>query len=66
MKQKTNLLESSDGAAGDVVNIKTTVVHKLPLRSTVAGLGHTVVGAVCRLEEHDGCPVVGLVLLETT
>lgn len=61
----THLSESCCLSTGDIVDIQTTVVDKLALRSAVAGLRHAVVAPVLCLEEQDGCPVVALVLNET-
>lgn len=58
------LLESSGLAAGDVVNIKTTLVDQSPLGTAVADLRDTDVASVLVVEEHDCCPVVRKVLLE--
>jgi hypothetical protein len=58
------LLEGRDLAAGDVVDIKTAIVDELALGASVSGLGNADVAAVLVLEEHDGGPVVGLVLYE--
>ena len=58
------LLEGRGPAAGDVVDVKTAVVDELALGTAVARLPDAVVRAVLVLEEHDGRPVVGLVLGE--
>jgi len=57
-------LEGRRLAAGDVVNVETAVVDELALGTAVAHLGHAPVGAVLGLEEEDGGPVVGHILLE--
>jgi hypothetical protein len=58
------LLEGRDLSTGDIVDIETTIVDELALGASVAGLGHTLERPVLGLVEHDGGPVVGLVLLE--
>ena len=62
------LLECSDLARGllHVVHIQTTIVDQLALGTTVSDLRYADVAAVLVLEEHDGGPVVGLVLGERT
>ena len=63
-QRKSHLLECGSFAAGDVVNIETTFVDELSLRSTVSGLWDADVGSVLVMEEHDSSPVVRLVLNE--
>ena len=62
--KETYRLESSDSAAGNVIDVETALVDELALGTAVADLGHPVVAAVAGLEEHDGGPVVGQVLDE--
>jgi hypothetical protein len=64
-KHMTYGLESGGLSAWDIVDIETSVVHQLSLRSTVSNLGHALVGAVLVLEKHDCGPVVGFVLGES-
>lgn len=61
---KRYLLKGSGLSTGDVVEIETTLVDELSLRATIADLRNSLVCSVLGLEEHDGGPVVRLVLLE--
>lgn len=60
----TYLLERGGLAAGDVVDIQAAVLDEVALGPAVADLGDADVAAVLVVEEHDGGPVVGQVLLE--
>lgn len=61
----SHLLECRHLAARNIVDVETTIVDELSLWSTVSNLGHPDVAAILVLEEHNGGPVVGLILLET-
>ena len=59
-----HFLEGRGLSAGDIVDIEAAIVDKLSLRASVSSLGDADVATVLVLEEHDGCPVVRLVLDE--
>lgn len=63
-EHRTYRSEGGGLAAGNVVDVETTLVDELTLGTAVADLGNAVIRSVLVLEKHDGRPVVGQILGE--